>query len=146
MKRIILYIFVVIVAAVAASFLARTEKTAEPQLYADLIKIDAPLPGTAVQSPLEIAGEARGAWYFEAVFPIWLLDGNGNEIARAQAQAQSDWMTTDFVPFRATLTFDVPAVSAGTLVVANDNPSGLPENAKEIGIPVKFASTAPAAK
>lgn len=90
-----------------------------------------------VSSPLTITGEARG-WYFEASFPVHLFDGNGNELASAPAQAQGDWMTEDFVPFKVTLTFTTPSTPTGTLVFEKDNPSGLPQNAANISIPVQF--------
>ena len=104
----------------------------------DLIKVSSPLPSQEIESPLEITGEARGYWYFEASFPIHLLDGNGIEIAVAPAQAQSEWMTTDFVPFKLVLLFDKPTTPTGTLVLKKDNPSGLPEHDDEIRIPVRF--------
>jgi len=106
--------------------------------YADLIQVDAPQAGAVVTSPLIVRGKARGTWYFEASFPVRLLDANGVELAVVPAQAQGDWMTTEFVPFEVTLTFAPPATKTGTLILQNDNPSGLPENAKEIRIKVKF--------
>lgn len=105
----------------------------------DLIRVGNPKPGQLVTSPLTVTGEARGNWYFEAVFPIRLLDGNGAVIASGQGQATADWMTSDFVPFTSTLTFAAPATANGTLVLMKDNPSGLPEYDDEIRIPVRFA-------
>ncbi|UPA22037.1 Gmad2 immunoglobulin-like domain-containing protein [Candidatus Peribacteria bacterium] len=103
-----------------------------------MIQISAPHANATVTSPLTVTGQARGNWYFEASFPVRLLDGNGNEIAITPAQAQSDWMTEDFVPFVATLNFTTPATPTGTLVLEKDNPSGLSENAAEVRIPVAF--------
>lgn len=102
------------------------------------IQVSSPHADAVIQSPLTVSGQARGTWYFEASFPVRLLDGNGNEIAVVPAQAQSDWMTEDFVPFLATLTFTAPATPTGTLVLEKDNPSGLPEHAAEVRIPVRF--------
>lgn len=102
------------------------------------IALAAPLPDALVTSPLTVTGEARGSWYFEASFPVKLLDANGNVLAQAPAQAQADWMTTDFVPFLATLTFPTPATATGTLVLEKDNPSGMPQNAATITVPVNF--------
>ena len=104
----------------------------------DLIKVNTPRPNQNIQSPIVIEGEARGLWFFEASFPVKLLDGNGNLIATTIAQAQGDWMTEDFVPFEAELHFELPATEKGTLILEKDNPSGLPENADELRIPVKF--------
>jgi hypothetical protein len=86
---------------------------------------------------LVVTGRARGTWFFEASFPVVLTDSSGNVIAQTPAQAQSDWMTTDWVPFRATLTF--PAQKSGQrgfLILKKDNPSGLPqyEDSRQITI------------
>lgn len=102
------------------------------------ITVAAPLPDALVTSPLTVTGEARGTWYFEASFPVKLLDANGNVLVQHYAEAQSDWMTTDFVPFIATLTFPTPTTATGTLVLEKDNPSGLPQNAAMITVPVNF--------
>lgn len=104
----------------------------------DLIKVENPQPGQAIKSPLTISGRARGSWYFEAVFPIVLRDGTGKEIARAQGTALNEWMTIEFVPFEATLTFAAPTTATGTLVFEKDNPSGLPENDDKLEVPVSF--------
>lgn len=108
----------------------------------DLIEVSEPRSGAVVYSPLTIAGKARGTWYFEASFPVRLLDANGNELAVIPAQAQGDWMTENFVPFKAELDFLPPTTETGTLVLEKDNPSGLPENANELRIPVKFGQVA----
>lgn len=111
--------------------------TSTPEAF---IKVTEPISGATIKSPLTIEGEARGTWYFEASFPVKLLDANGNMLAQAPAQAQGEWMTTDFVPFSVTLTFTKATTSTGVLVLEKDNPSGLPENAMEYRIPVKFAN------
>lgn len=103
----------------------------------DLIQVNVQA-NQVVKSPFAIKGEARGTWYFEASFPVKLLDANGNILVQAPAQAQGEWMTTDFVPFEITLTFAKPATATGVLVLEKDNPSGLPQFADELRIPVKF--------
>ena|SRR3989344_5245497 len=104
----------------------------------DLIVVDRPRIGEQISSPLTVLGEARGTWYFEASAPMYLEDAGGVQIAQGHVEAQGNWMTTDFVPFKGTLTFTAPASNTGTLVMMNDNPSGLPENQKELRIPVTF--------
>jgi hypothetical protein len=91
-----------------------------------------------VQSPLVIEGRARGNWYFEASFPVYLLSATGDTLAVRPAQAEGEWMTEAFVPFKVSLTFTPPASATGTLVLARDNPSGLPEHAAELRVPVRF--------
>ncbi|OGY42441.1 MAG: hypothetical protein A2Y67_00150 [Candidatus Buchananbacteria bacterium RBG_13_39_9] len=104
------------------------------------VKADFPKPNDELASPAQITGSAR-YWYFEASFPVKLLDENGKEIAAVPAQAQGDWMTDQFVPFKADLEFIVDKDQNGTLILMNDNPSGLPENEQKIEIPVKLKAT-----
>lgn len=104
----------------------------------DLLMVDFPLPGDAVSSPLTVFGSARGAWYFEASFPVKIYDSNGKLLGSVAAQAQGDWMTAEYVPFTARLTFATPSTSTGVLVLQKDNPSGLPEYANELRIPIQF--------
>lgn len=108
--------------------------------HANLIVVDVPKAGTKLSSTtLTITGKARGIWYFEASFPIQILNASGIVIATLPAQAQSDWMTTEFVPFSATVTFPAqPAGSAGTIVLKKDNPSGDPVRDDSISVPIVF--------
>lgn len=104
----------------------------------DLIRITMPRPNGTIKSPATIEGEARGTWFFEASFPVKLYDENNNLLATAIAQAQSDWMTENFVPFKAVLSYNVSKPGKGTLVLEKDNPSGLPENADSLIVPIKY--------
>lgn len=106
----------------------------------DMIRVAAPLPNALVQSPINVRGEARGNWYFEASFPVRLIDANGNNVLLEPPfiMTTNDWMTTDFVPFQASISFSVPTTSAGILILQKDNPSGLPEFDDEVRIPVRF--------
>ena len=108
----------------------------------DLIVVDAPLPNALVESPLVISGRARGTWYFEASFPVKLYDAAGTLLSVTPAQADGEWMTEAYVPFSVTLTFAAPTTPTGTLVLEKDNPSGLPQHANELRIPVRFTITA----
>lgn len=105
----------------------------------ELIRVAAPIPNALVQSPITVSGEARGNWYFEASFPVRLLDANGNLLVAVPAHARGEWMTPEFVPFEATLAFATPKTETGTLVFAKDNPSGLPEHDLSVSVPVRFA-------
>ncbi len=108
---------------------------------ANLIRVQTPIPNQTISSPLIIKGEARGSWFFEASFPVVLTDWDGKIIAQGIAQAKSDWMTNDFVPFTASLNFtaDKNAYSKrGSLILRKDNPSGLPENDNALEIPIVF--------
>lgn len=103
-----------------------------------MIQVTNIIDNQLITSPLQIVGQARGNWYFEASFPIRLEDANGTVLGRTTGQAQSNWMTTSFVPFSATLTFTTPTTTTGWLYLQKDNPSGLPANDAEIQIPVTF--------
>jgi len=101
------------------------------------IKVTSPARDAQIQSPLAIEGEARGTWFFEASFPVKLVDENNNVLAAGAATAQSDWMTEDYVPFKVTLDFLPTATTTkGFLLLNKDNPSGLPENDLQLKIPV----------
>ena len=102
----------------------------------NLITIESPKPSEIISSPIFIKGQARGTWFFEATFPIKLYGEAGELIAQSYATAQSEWMTTDFVPFEASLEFTMDKEQAGILVLEKDNPSGLPEHSDEIRVPV----------
>jgi hypothetical protein len=102
------------------------------------VVLEAPEPEALIESPLECRGRARGSWFFEATFPVSLLDGRGAVVARHYAQASGEWMTESFVPFEARLVFDRPATDTGVLVLHRANASGLPEHDAEIRVPVRF--------
>lgn len=104
----------------------------------DLIVLETPRPNAVVKSPLTVRGQARGNWYFEASFPIRLYDANGKQLSVGIAQAQGEWMTTEFVPFEVSLTFDTPTTETGTLILEKDNASGLVEHDDHLELPVRF--------
>lgn len=106
---------------------------------ADLIRINYPRPNQKIESPLVVTGEARGYWFFEADFPVILTDWDGEILAIGIAMADGDWMTEDFVPFKATIEFDKPELyDRGSLILQKDNPSGLPEYDDALEIPINF--------
>lgn len=113
------------------------EQEEEPSISdSSFIIVHEPKQNDMITSPLIIRGEARGTWYFEARFPVALEDENGEIIATGTAEAEGEWMTENFVPFVATLTYVSEEEQSGVLVLQNDNPSGLSENAHELRVPV----------
>lgn len=114
---------------------AKTDKLVNSE-----IEVDSPLLGAAVSSPLVVRGRAYGSWYFEASFPIKIVDDQGNVLAAVAASAQGDWMTEKLVPFEATLNFVLPAGANGKLILSKDNPSGESALDKSYELPVVFAA------
>ena len=111
----------------------------------NLIRIFLPKPYKEISSPLLISGEARGNWFFEATFPVVLTDWDGRIIAEYYAEAKSDWMTAEFVPFEAKIEFENPYkidspdfMRRGFLILRKSNPSGLPEHDDALEMPVSF--------
>lgn len=127
------------------SYVGRTGSKCEFALCPkeDLIRILSPMANEEISSPLAIKGEARGYWFFEASFPIVLVDWDGRIIAQAIATAEKEWMTEDFVPFTAELSFEKPEFirnfsKRGALILQKDNPSGLSEHDDALEIPIVF--------
>lgn len=96
-----------------------------------------PVVGSVIKSPVTIQGKARGTWFFEGSLPIEITDSHNIVIAKAPAQADGEWMTTDYVNFSVTIPFSTKQ-PFGFIVIKKDNPSGLPENDAQFKIPVMF--------
>lgn len=111
------------------------EKITYSNATADNITIDTPFPGAVTGKEFGVLGKARGTWFFEASFPIEVLDKNGALLAQGIAQAQGEWMTTEFVPFKATIVITKTYTGKATLVLKKDNPSGLPEKDASVSFP-----------
>lgn len=110
-----------------------TTTTTEP--LSSRVSVTSPEPNATVGDTFSVTGKAPGNWFFEAVFPIKITDADGNAIGSGQAHAQGEWMTTELVPFAATMTVS-EYKGAATLVLLRDNPSGLPENDDAVSIPI----------
>jgi Immunoglobulin-like domain of bacterial spore germination len=117
---------------ILAPVLAQAKKEKK---VADII-VSAPKPHQQVTSPLTVKGKAKSPWFFEAVFPIRLLDEKCQEIVSSKVNAIGDWTSGDFVPFEGTLEFTVTKPTKVILILQNDNPSGLPENSRKKEIPL----------
>jgi hypothetical protein len=103
------------------------------------VSLSQPLSKSVLASPVAVKGVVPGNWSFEGSFPVTLLDSSGITIAQATAKVSGDWMTEDYVPFEATLTFDTPMGGGkGTLILKKDNPSGDANNDDSVLIPISF--------
>ncbi len=112
-----------------------------PATKDDLIVLDSPLPGSAIASPLTITGKARGTWFFEGSFPVTLVNWDGLIIADGYATAQGEWMTTEYVPFVGTITFEKPDTEVsdrGWIILKKDNPSGEPQFDNALEVEIKY--------
>jgi hypothetical protein len=112
----------------------------ESYLYKDLIRIGSPTKDQKISAsaPVKISGSARGNWYFEASFPVQVLDSDGTVLGSGTGQAQGEWTTTNYVPFIGEISFTKPKGKTGSIVFKKDNPSGLPANDDSVSIPINF--------
>lgn len=107
----------------------------------DQIRVMAPSPGATVSSPIQISGEARGTWFFEASAPVVVTNWDGLIIGEGYIEATGDWMTESFVPFAGEVSYtreESPVYDRGTLIFQKANPSDLPANDAAVEIPILF--------
>ncbi|SDL43527.1 Immunoglobulin-like domain of spore germination [Salinimicrobium catena] len=110
------------------------------KVISELIRVEQPKPNQVITSPLQIKGKARGYWFFEAEAPYKLVDEEHRTLATGSMRAQGEWMTEDFVPFEAEISFDAPDANHGFLVFSRSNASGKPEHDRVYRVPVRFSS------
>ncbi|MCF7865277.1 MAG: DM13 domain-containing protein [Candidatus Pacebacteria bacterium] len=107
---------------------------------ADLIQVTLPFPDAVVGKDFSVIGKARGNWFFEASFPVEVLDKNGKILAIGIAHTINgeDWMTTNFVNFKADIKVPQSYIGPATLVLKKDNPSGLAEHDASVLFPINI--------
>lgn len=144
-RKVTLIIILVLALAFIFVWELKKEETISPEELAklDFIHLKIPRANDVVKSPLEVSGEARGVWFFEASFPVIVTNWDGLITGQGFATAQGEWMTEDFVPFTATIQFKNPPApegkNNGSLILKKDNPSGLPEHDDALEIPIIFS-------
>lgn len=111
-----------------------------PNDGAEMIRVMTPHVGEEIVSPLRVTGLARGTWYFEASFSVKVVGADEKVLGIGVAQAQGNWMTDEFVPFLGEIYFDPVNEKIGFVIFEKDNPSGMPEKAASVRIPVMFTS------
>jgi len=112
----------------------------------DLIQVTEPQANQEISTPILIKGQARGFWFFEASFPVEIQDSDKVTIATGIAQAKTEWMTNDFVPFEVSIDFQRPVTKNGNLVLKKDNPSGDPSKDDQLILPISFNQDSMAVK
>lgn len=149
MKKIIVGLFVIFIALVIIFWPRLFQANPPEQVPSPTVStstpdpqnpsVTSPQPNTQVTSPLVVTGTVPPGWMFEGSFPITVVDAARNPIVTTTAHevTPGSWQSGNPVPFTATLTFTTTA-SSGFLILENDNPSGLPANAKSYEIPVTF--------
>lgn len=100
------------------------------------VVVTSPKANSTVGNTFVVSGSAPGPWYFEASFPVKIVDKDNNFIGQGIAQAQGEWMTTDQVTFTATITLTGGYSGPATVVLMRDNPSGMPENDDSVSVPI----------
>jgi immunoglobulin-like protein involved in spore germination len=106
----------------------------------DFIEVYSPKPNQVVcgDGSVTVTGRAKGYWYFEATFPVTVVDVHEQPIGEWYAEAQSDWMVSTWVPFKGVIPFREPQGMEGKIVFHKSNASGLPEHDMAYEMPVKF--------
>jgi hypothetical protein len=117
---------------------AQNPKVVYTNATADSIQVVLPFPNAVVGKDFSVIGKARGGWFFEASFPIEVLDKEGKTLAVgiANPQNEADWMTTNFVNFKADIKIPQSYIGPATLVLKKDNASGLVENDASISFSI----------
>jgi hypothetical protein len=93
-------------------------------------------PGEKVSGILTVTGSVKGGYFFEANILVNILDSNKNILKNGHANATTDWMTTEPVSFEGNIDFTGLPKGPAYIEIHNDNASGLPENDKNILIPI----------
>jgi hypothetical protein len=143
MGRVVLIVFISLAAlalGVVYLYMSPADIPAAAMSYTNAttndITVYAPQPRAELTRSFTITGNARGPWYFEASFPVSILGADGSPILQTHATAQSEWMTTEFVPFSVDITVPTSYTGPATIVLSKDNPSGLPEHDASVSFSV----------
>lgn len=104
----------------------------------DMINITSPTSESVVGKEFSVIGEARGQFFFESNARIRILDKDGKIIFSGMVKASENSMTTEFVSFVATVKIPDSYVGKATIILLNDNPSGLEENESTVSFPINI--------
>lgn len=162
-KKLIVSIFIIIVAVFAGCFVLRNTNQKEDS---SIIVVKDPLdtvpgegaefetneyilgnredlisfsiyPNTSLPKQIiSYRGTIKGGYFFEANILVGITDKNKNMLLQSNAVATTDWMTADPVGFEGYLDFSTIPSGEAYIEIHNDNASGLPENDKAIYIPI----------
>ncbi len=101
------------------SSLERQHTTTTP-----FIKVISPRVVHEVISPLNIKGQARREWFFEASMYVEIRDDAGVLLGSGPVTTRDDWMTNEIVSFEGVIPFDSSVEKSGVLIFTQEDPSG----------------------
>jgi len=99
-----------------------------------------PLPNSEIECGFTLAGKMPREWFFENSFPYSIIV-DGKEVLVGSVQSKDDYTVKEILTFSEKIECKEGCLGDGEIVLKNANPSGLPENADQYRIPVKFTST-----
>jgi hypothetical protein len=142
---IILAIVLLLLAIVAVFFLTNNNDEEETEANRNYIEsrdgerlyLDELREGDRLEIGSVVTGEVSGTWFFEAVFPVNILNRQGETIGNLIAEAQDEWMTEDLVPFSFEFNIEINEEEDVIIVFENANPSGLEEHEDSAEITVR---------
>lgn len=103
--------------------------------FADLVSFSI-LPNSKVSGVVSYNGSIKGAYFFEGNILINVLDNNKNLLLGGYTMATSEWMTVEPVSFEGNIDFTNLPKGPAYIEIHNDNPSDLPENDKNVLVPI----------
>lgn len=137
-NKIIFILIIIIILIFVFNFYQRSITLKKIKDAENLIVIEYPEPYGKVKSPVLIKGKARGYFFFEANFPIKIIDENGNVLVSDYIDTKENWMTENFVFFEKYINVNFGKTKRGFIVFERANPSGLKENEFLLYLPVYF--------
>ncbi len=104
---------------------------------AKTISVATPIPLSTISNPVHVTGKAKNNWFFEATFPVEVIDEDGVVLGQGQAHAATDWTVPGMIDFSADITWQDTTDNRGFIVLTKDDPSGL-GNVPMIKVPIFF--------
>lgn len=104
----------------------------------EVVTVDEPVPHGRITNPLVVRGKVAGSWFFEANFPIVVLDEHRHAIGVGFGVARGDWMTEKPVKFTASVKLKDTDGDRGFVVLHRANPSDDRTLDAKVEIPIRF--------
>lgn len=146
-KQLIIVLLIVSALAIVFDILKKTKESKSFKDVSSAFQDKKDLPFIEVKTPntksivqegdLIITGSASGLWFFEGQFRVDLTNHKKQIIETGVVFSEDDWMTTEKVPFKGTLTVPKDLKGLGFIVFSRDGGAqdGLPE---QFEVPILF--------